>query len=205
MTVVGNDEVLITCPTFFNPVGLRLYLLIVETSIAGDCHPGDIHQGNPAISARFLLRVIQANIAVDSIVLATRGINAVMGIVYAGIVSNDVVLIAAISQTADAVPTIAVKRALADNGVTDVHAEIESITPIISPDVVCPETVLNGRAGVEAVSQTTVGEAVADNRSNSSLNAYAVCEPMLHDAPLHAGICRPHQMYGRHGKVDKTL
>ena len=55
MTMVGNDKVLIACPAFFNPVGLRLRGLVVETSIAGDCHPGDIHQGYSAISAGLLL------------------------------------------------------------------------------------------------------------------------------------------------------
>ncbi len=55
MTMIGNDEVFIARPTFFNPVGLRLCVLVVEASIAGDRHPGDIHQGNSAISAGFLL------------------------------------------------------------------------------------------------------------------------------------------------------
>ena len=114
------------------------------------------------------------------------------GIVDTGVVGNDVVLIAAVSQTADAVPTISIKSAFADNRVTDVHAEIESIATIIASDVVRPEAVLDGRTGVETVSQTAFSEAIADNRSSPSLNAYAVCEPMLYDASPHTGIYRPH-------------
>lgn len=76
MTVVGNNEVLIALATLFNPVGLRLCVLIVEASIAGDSHPGDIFQGNSTISARFLLRVVQADIAVNGVVSATRCVDA---------------------------------------------------------------------------------------------------------------------------------
>ena len=126
-------------------------------------------------------------------------------VVDTGIVGNDVVLVAAISQTTDAVPTISVKSAFADNGVADVHTEIEPITTVIASDVVRPKTMLDGRAGVKTVSQTAFGEAITDNRSSPSLNAYAVREPVVYDASPHAGIYRPHQMYGRHGKVDKNV
>ena len=115
LTMVGNDEIPVACSTLFNPVGLRLCVLIVEASVAGDRHPGDISQGNPAISARFLLRVVQANVAVNGIVPATRGIDTVTDIVDAGVVGNHVVLVAAVCQPPDAVPTISVKGAFADN------------------------------------------------------------------------------------------
>ena len=115
LTMVGSDEIPVACPTLFNPVGLRLCVLIVETPIASDRHPGDISQGDPAISARFLLRVVQADVAVDGVVPATRGVDAVTGVVDAGVVGNHVVLVAAVSQPPDAVPTISMKGAFADN------------------------------------------------------------------------------------------
>ena len=126
------------------------------------------------------------------------------GIVHAGVVGNDVVLIAAVSQTADAVPTISVKGAFADNRVADIHAEIESVTSIIPSDVVRPETVLDGCTGVETVSQTAFGKAITNNRSSPSLNAYTVREPMLYDASPHAGIHCPHQMNRGHGEVNEN-
>ena len=150
MTMVGNDEVLIACAAFFNAVGLRLRGLIVETSIAADGHTCDIHQGDSAISAGFLLRVIQTDIAVDCIVSAPRGFYAVTGVIHTSVVGNHVVLVTAIGQTTDAVPTISIKGASADNRVADMHAKIESIPSIVSPNVVRPEAVLHGSAGVES-------------------------------------------------------
>ena len=114
-TVVSDDEVLIAFAAFFDAVGLRLCGLIVETSIAADGHACNIDQGDSAISARFLLRVVQTDIAVDGIVSAPRGFDAVTGVVHTSVVGNHVVSVAAIGQTTNAVPTISIKGAFADN------------------------------------------------------------------------------------------
>ena len=150
--MVCNDEVLIAFAGFFNPIGLRAFLLIVETAIGVHRHASDIAQTNPAISAMFFLRIVQADIATDRIVLPSGCLDTMSGVAHTGVIGNHIVLVSTITQSTDAISSIPVKGASADNGMANMHTKIESIPSIVSTNVVRPQAVLHRRAWVESVS-----------------------------------------------------